>query len=988
MHNEWTDKGFGSRFHRFQNLMKSRIQDILLVSSPYDLFVFEEDGRLYESIRNEYQLLNLSHAPDITRIDSGEKALKMIKEDDRFDLIITTLHITDMHPNQFARMVRKEGISAPIVLLSFDNRELREMVSTEEKSDFDGVFIWQGDFRLIIAIIKYLEDKLNVDNDTKTVGVQSIILIEDNIMFYSSFLPIIYTELLKQSQRLISEGINITHKFLRMRARPKILLCSDYETAWRYFQNYKKYILGVISDVEFHRNGKDDTSAGLEFARNVKAEFPDIPVLLQSNLPDYREKAQQVANLFLLKDSPTLLADVRKFIMDFFGFGDFIFRTQEGKEVGRASNLKSLEEVLKTVPGHSIKYHAERNHFSNWLKARTEFDLAHSLRPKKVSEFESIEHLRNMLVSTLHEYQINRQRGFILDFSKETFDPLSSFARIGVGSLGGKARGLGFINIIINNYNIREKFDDVLVSVPAAIVLATDIFDQFIEENKLKNFALKCQNDEEITKKFLDAEFFSEEVVKKLRDFLEIMPVPLAVRSSSILEDSQFQPFAGVYETYMLPNNHPDINVKLKALIDTIKRVYASTYYKDAKDYINITSYRLEEEKMAVIVQKLSGSIHGNRFYPDFAGVCKSYNFYPVYPQTSGDGIVSVALGLGRTVVEGGRTVRFAPKYPNHLPQFTTIDYILKNNQYEFYALDLEAGTETLSGTHDMLVKKFKLSDAEFDGTLNYLGSTYSAENNAIYDGLSRNGTRLVTFAPVLKNKIFPLPEITQLLLDISSWGLGAPVEMEFAVNLSVPPGRKKEFSVLQLRPLVLRREVDEVDLSDIDKNQLISRSSKVLGNGTIEDICDIVYVDINKYERDKSREVAKEVSYFNHKLLSDKIPYLLIGVGRWGTLDPWLGIPVTWEQICGARTIVETSFKDFDVTLSQGSHFFQNLTSFMIGYFTVDSRNDSDFIDWEWLRNHTADEETNYVKHIKLNKPLKVKMNGHQNKGVIIKPE
>lgn len=984
----WVEHGYGTRFQGFQNLMRYRVRDILLVSSLYDSYLFEEDGRLYELIRNEYQGLNLSHSPELTRVSSGKDAIALAQEENRFDVIITTLHIEDMHAVKFAKSVREAGLKTPLVLLAYDNRELTELFAHHDTSVFDRVFIWQGDFRIIIAIIKYLEDRLNVDHDTRIVGVQSIILIEDNVHFYSSYLPLIYTEALKQSQRLISEGINLSHKFLRMRARPKILLCTTYEEAWEYYEKYEEYILGVISDIDFLHGGRQDSQAGIEFASNVKARHPDIPVLLQSNLQENEEKARLVGASFVLKDSPMLLNELRQFMFQYFSFGDFVFRTSGGGEVGRAQDLKTLEEQLHVVPEESIRYHAERNHFSNWLKARTEFWLAHRLRPRKVSDYPSVAALRADLISSLHEYRLLRQRGIITDFRKETFDAMTSFARIGSGSLGGKARGLGFVNILINNYNVRERFDGVQIFVPPAVVIATDVFDQFLDENQLRTYALNATDDTEITRRFLEARKFPEDILGELAAFLDIIAEPLAVRSSSLLEDSQYHPFAGVYETYMIPNNNPDPLIRLKELLNTIKRVYASTFYRSAKDYIRVTSYRLEEEKMAVIIQKMVGGPHNNKFYPDFSGVGKSHNFYPVPPQTSEDGIVSAALGLGKIVVDGGNVLRFCPKYPLHLQQLSTVEDTLRNNQNEFYALALHEHENAIVVTHDMLVKKFDLQIAEVDGTLHNVGSTYSHENNAISDGISRSGHRLVTFAPVLKGKLFPLAEILELLLDMGSWGMGAPVEIEFAVNLFVPPGKPREFGLLQMRPLVISREVEELNVEEVDPAGLLCQSQQVLGNGIITGIHDIVAVDIHRYDRSKGRQVAVEVSRLNSTLVSENKPYLLIGVGRWGTLDPWLGVPVTWEQISGARAIVEANMKDFDVAPSQGSHFFQNLTSFMVGYFTVNAKTDQGFIDWDWLLRQKAVEELEFTRHIHCERSITIKMNGRKNKGIILKPE
>jgi len=982
------EHGYGTRFQGFQNLMRYRIRDILLVSSLYDLYVFEEDGRLYELIRHEYQGLNLSHSPEITRVSSGQEALNLAREENRFELIITTQHIEDMHAAKLAELVRSSGLNIPVVLLAYDNRELVELLSHTDTSAFERIFIWTGNFRIIIAIIKHLEDKLNVDHDTRMVGVQSIILIEDNVRFYSSFLPILYNEILKQSQRLISEGINLSHKFLRMRARPKILLCSTYEEAWDYYKKYEDYILGVISDIDFMRNGRQDPEAGIEFARNVRTGHRDISILLQSNNPANREKASEIGVSFILKDSPTLLQDVRKFTVNNFGFGDFLFRDPNGVEVGRATDLITLEKELQVVPEESIRYHAERNHFSNWLKARTEFWLAHQLRPRKVSDFPSVEELRNNLVSSLREYRKLRQKGIITDFKKESFDPSSGFARIGGGSLGGKARGLSFVNTLINNYRITTQFENIMISVPPGVVIGTDVFDIFLDENNLRNIALNCDDDLEITRRFVEADKFPEEILADLAAFLDLIREPLAVRSSSLLEDSQYHPFAGVYETYMLPNNHDNSLIRLNDLLSALKRVYASTFYQSTKAYIKVTSYRLEEEKMAVIVQKMVGSRHNHLFYPDFSGVAKSYNFYPVPPQKSSDGIVAVALGLGKTVVDGGSTIRFSPPFPNHMPQFSSIKEILRNNQHKYYALDLEADSSHIIDTHDHLVKQYSLDRAEQDGTLTYVGSTYSHDNQAIYDGISRPGARIVSFAPILKHKIFPLPQILELLLEMGSWGMGTPIEIEFAVNMSVPSLQPRQFVLLQMRPLVLMREIEELKIEESDSARILCESPNVMGHGIIENVFDLVYVDYHKFSRKNSKDVAREINLLNHKLLSENRPYLLIGVGRWGTLDPWLGIPVNWDQISGACTIVESSFKDFMVAPSQGSHFFQNLTSFMIGYFTVNAFKKMGFIDWDWLTAQKPLIARTYTNLLRFKKPLTIKMNGQQNKGIILKPE
>lgn len=976
---------FGQRIKRFQKLMRYKIRDILLVSSLYDNYLFEEDGRLYELIREEYQNLNLSHAPELTAVTTASEAIELMNNGkSAFDLIVTTLHIEDMHPINFVNKVRKLEIDTPIILLAYDNRERKEIQTHYDVSVFDRIFIWQGDYRLLIGIIKYIEDKFNVENDTRTGGVQCIIVVEDNVKFYSTYLPLIYKVILKQSQYLLSEGVNLTHKYLRMRARPKILLCTTYEEAWEYYEKYHEYTLGVITDINFKREGIRDPEAGIKFAMEVRKMHHDIPILLQSSNPEYEARAKEIEVGFLLKGSPRLLHDLRNFILENFGFGDFIFRLPDGSEVSRASNLRQLEEQLATVPDESLIFHSERNDFSRWLKARTEFWLADRLRPRKLSDFPTNDALRQNLIDSLVLYQQLRTRGIVTDFNKVTFDPNNSFARVGGGSLGGKARGLGFINTLINNYELHNRYPGIQISVPSAIVIATDVFDQFIEDNKLFNFALNENDDNLISKTFREASIFPEDILNKLREFLEIINEPLAVRSSSLLEDSQFQPFAGVYKTFMIPNNDPDPEIRLDELLTAIKSVYASQFLSSAKDYMKATSYRLEEEKMAVIVQRLIGSKHQSRFYPDFAGVAKSYNFYPVPPQKSQDGIAFVALGLGQTVVEGGETVRFCPKFPRHLLQFFSTKETIRNAQQSFYALDLKTKIVSIEQDPEIFVKQYDLSAAEKDQTLNYVGSTYSPENDAVYDGISRAGKRVVTFSPILKHKVFPLADILDLLLELGTWGMGTYVEIEFAVNMNVSP---KEFAFLQMRPLVISREVEILKLEEYPKENLICRSSQVLGNGSFHGIYDLIVVDINKFDRGKSSEVAYEISQFNKKLLKRQRPYILIGVGRWGSFDHWLGIPVTWDQISGACTIVESGFKDFNVTPSQGSHFFQNITSFRVGYFTVNSTDKSAFIDWEWMLSQEAVEEFNFARHLEFKEPISVKINGHQNQGIILKP-
>ncbi len=976
-----------NRFIAFHELMRYRIRDILMVSSLYDSFVLGEEGGLYELLLNEYMGLNLSHPPDIRRVSSGREAFDFIRDDGRYDLILTTLHLEDMHVLEFARQVREAGITKPLVLLTYDSRELRDLTTHHDISDFNQVFMWQGNFRILLAIIKCIEDLANVERDTRLVGVQSIILIEDNVKFYSSYLPIIYTQLMKHSQNVIEEGINLAHKMLRMRARPKILLCENYEDAWKYFETYHETILGVISDISFPKGGVSDPQAGIEFAKNVKKSYLDIPILLQSNDPDMEAVAHKVGASFLQKNSPRLLHEVREFMKRYFSFDDFVFRLPDGTEVDRAHDLGELAQKIGTIPDASLIYHAKRNHFSNWLKARTEFYLAHMLRPQKVSDYPSVDKLRESLVSSIRSYHVALHRGIIADFDSKIFDPDSDFAHLGSGSLGGKGRGLAFMDTLLNISGLQKEFKGISISVPPTIILETDVFDDFMEHDDLGDFALSSSDDAEIARRFLEAPL-PEQAVGWLRALLKMMRYPLAVRSSSLFEDSQYQPFAGVYETCMVPNNHADPEVRLKYLMAAIKRVYASTYFRHAKGYFKATPYRLEEEKMAVLIQKLVGCRHGNRFYPDFSGVARSHNFYPIKPMKPEDGIVSAALGLGAMVVEGGLTLRFSPKYPKRQVQFSSMEDVIHFSQREFYALELPPGDAEYDPLRPPPLLRLGLDVAEEDNVLGAMGSTYSAENNVIYDGISRQGLRIISFAPILKHNYFPLPEIISRILELGRTGMSTPVEIEFSVNLSVPPGQPREFRLLQLRPMVLRQEREELTLNDIPDDQLICRSDQVLGNGHLENIHDIVMVDVDRFDRSQTVDIAREVAMFNLELSEQALPYLLIGIGRWGSADPWLGIPVAWDEISEARTIVETGFEDMKVAPSQGTHFFQNLNAFQIGYFTVNSEKGGQFINWDWLRHQKALKKRAHTRHLRFKEPLTIKMDGRNGQGIIIKPQ
>ena len=976
-----------SPFQAFQKLMPYRVQDILLVSSLYDSFTLQEDGRLNELILGEFLELSLHQMPSLTHVSIAAEALRLVTTERRFNLIITAPDPGDMDATQLAREVKRAALDVPVVLLAFDNNERKSFMATHDLTDIERIFLWQGNARILVAIVNQLEDARNVAHDTAAAGVPVILVVEDNVRYYSSFLPVIYTELISQSQRLISEGVNLSHKLVRMRARPKILLATTFEEAWRLFSSYRQFLLGLISDVEFPRDGVTTPEAGFELARRVRAAAPDLPILLQSSREHFAPRAHEVGAAFLRKYSDTLLADLRRYMVEYFAFGDFVFRLPNGAEVDRASDLKTLEDKLRTVPAESIAFHGERNHFSNWFTARTEFALARKLKPRKVSDFPTLEHLRHDLIESIAEYRREQSETLVADFNPHTFDArVAFFARIGGGSLGGKARGLAFVRYLLNYHHLGQRLPGCRVVVPSAAVLATDCFDRFLAENGLLDFARASRDEQEIQQRCQLASL-PQDVVQFLVAFLDGAHWPLAVRSSSLLEDSQYQPFTGVYDTFMLPNNQLSLAERLDQLMAAIKRVYASTFSNHAKAYLHATPYRLEEEKMAIVLQRVVGASHANRFYPEFSGVARSYNFYPVPPLNPEDGVASVALGLGRTVVEGERCLSFCPRYPQHIPQFSSVEDTLANSQREFWALELNSREASVPPEAAMRETRFSLDVAERDGTLNALGSTYVPENNAISDGLSRSGVRLVTFAPVLKHHVFPLADALSLLLDVGARGMNRPAEIEFAVRLSRDASRPHEFGVLQMRPMVLSREGEALDAEEPRTDRLLCQSASVLGNGRVDDLRDLVVVDFHRFDRAQSRVPAAEVARFNAELGAEGRPYLLIGVGRWGSNDPWLGIPVTWDQISGARVIVESGFRDYRVTPSQGSHFFQNLTSFEIGYFTVNEGAGEGFVRWDWISEQPARQELHFVRHLRFREPMVVKMNGRKHEGIVYKP-
>jgi CheY-like chemotaxis protein len=986
-------QGFQNRFNQFQNLMRFRVENVLLVASVYESFILEENGQFYERVTSDFNDLNLSEAPLITRVSNGNEALRIIRTERPPDLIITSLNLGDMDAFQFAKEVNGIYLDIPMVPLLFDASELKTFTDRAHEFDFEKPFIWQGSFRVLLAIISYIEDKTNVAEDTRTIGVQSILVIEDNVIYYSSLLPSIFVEVFNHSHSLASEGINSAHKLLRNRARPKVLFCTTAEEAGAYLDKYAPQLMGVISDIEFPRHGLVNKRAGIEIVQEIKRRGLDIPIMLQSDRSEMEKEAESLGASFMLKSSPTLFHDLQTFMKKSFSFGDFIFRLPSGEEIGRARNMQSFEQEILKIPEESLIYHANHNHFSKWLIARTEFLLAHTLRPRKLDDYQSVDAMRQDIIAVIRGYRQARTRSTIADFNARHFDSGSSFARVGSGSMGGKARGLAFINHLLNHFKIRNCFAEFEIAIPVTLVVGTGVFDQFIDMNQLRDFAIDPNPDSEIVQRFLEARF-PENIQTDLAAFLDLVESPLAVRSSSLLEDSKLHPFAGIYHTFMLSNNHPDKRVRFEQLIEAVKRVYASTFLANAKAYMNATSYRLEEEKMAVVIQKIVGTRHESRYYPDFSGVARSHNFYPRPPMEAMDGIVAVGLGMGEQVVTGGTAIRFCPKFPQHGLQYSNVKEVLDTSQKEFYAIDLanelpDDGKAATAECNEDFGKlgRYTLADAEQDRTLNYLASTYSHEDDSISDGISRTGARLITFAPLLKDQEFRLSEVIELTLEMGKWGMSSPVEVEFAVNLSRDPSLPKEFNILQIRPLVQSREIEELNIENGKRDDMLCKSAQVLGNGLKSSIFDVLFVHPERFNRAHTKEAAQELAVFNYSLAAQKRSFIVFGMGRWGSADPWLGIPILWQNISGAAVMVEGAFSDMEVEPSQGTHFFQNLTSFQVGYFSVTKRDVQAFIDWDWLVSQPPMEEKKFVTHLQFREPLLVKINGHIGAGVIYKP-
>lgn len=973
----------------FADLMTHRIYNVLMISSRYDAFIVEEDGRIEEQLFNEYASLNLRYPPRFTQVYTEAEALEELKQRD-FELVIAMSDSDGKDIFDVARRIKASYSDVSIVVLTPFSREVTLRIDKEDLSSIDYVFSWLGNTDLLLAIIKLLEDRMNVAEDVDSVGVQILLFVEDSIHFSSSILPYLYKFIFHQSRSFMTEALNAHQQMLRMRGRPKILMARTYEEAWQIYNEFKNNTLGVVSDVRFPHNGKNDKRAGIDLCAQIRANDEFVPYILLSSEADNAIEAERLHVSFIDKNSKTLAQKLRKHLLDSFGFGDFIFRNpQTGEEIARARNLKDLQNLIFTLPDETLVYHLSQNHVSKWLYSRAMFPLAEFLRDISFKDFNNIPDARQTIFNAIVQYRKIKNQGVVAVFERDRFDKYSNFARLGAGSMGGKARGLAFLNALIKRNSTLEYFEEneVQVALPKTVVLCTDIFDEFMEYNNLYPIALSDIPNEEILKHFLAADFpecYNEDFTALFKAFGK----PIAVRSSSLLEDSYYQPFAGIYSTYMIPYDEQNTVNMLKMLTDAIKAVYASVFYRDSKAYMRATSNVIDSEKMAIVLQEVVGENHNNRYYPSFSGVARSINFYPLGAEKPEDGVVNVALGLGKYVVDGGKSLRFSPKYPENVLQLSSLPIALKETQTTYNALDTSTLTFTATTDDSANILALNLNEAEKDGSLEGLVSTYDPNDQIIRDGLYESGRKLVTFAGILKYHMFPLSSILQTALEVGQREMGHPVEIEFAVKLKSAEQKISTFHLLQIRPIVENSEVIVENLEIIPNEKTIIKSQRILGNGIINDVYDFVYIKPEAFDPSQSREMVTEVDELNAQMQSEGRYYVLTGPGRWGSSDPWLGVPVKWSQISNARTIIEAGLENYRVDPSQGTHFFHNLTSLQVGYFTINPYMDDGFYDLDFLKNQPTISEGKYLRHVRFKKPIIIKMDGKKSIGVILKPK
>ena len=966
---------------QFVNLMTKRIFNVLLVANPYDAFMLEDDGRIDEKIFIEYMNLSLRYPPRFTQVSTEEDAWKQLGNT-MFDLVICMPGSDNSDTFDIARQIKEKYPHIPLVVLTPFSHGIKERMEHEDLSIFEYVFCWLGNTDLLVSIIKLIEDKMNLEHDIKEVGVQMILLVEDSIRFYSSVLPDLYKFVLRQSQEFATEALNEHQRTLRMRGRPKIVLARSYEEAMNLYNRYQHNMLGIISDARFPREGQIDPKAGIRFLTEVRSRDPFIPLILQSAEVTNKNFAESCGAQFIDKNSKKMNIDLREAVSENFGFGDFIFRNPNTmEEVVRVHNLKELQNVIFSISAESLLYHITRNHISRWLYSRAIFPVAEFLKQISWKDLQDIDAHRQIIFEAIVKYRKMKNQGVVAVFERDRFDRYSNFARIGDGSLGGKGRGLAFIDNMVKRHAEFEEFENASVVIPKTVVLCTDIFDEFMDMNQLYQVALSDADDETILRAFLRAKL-PDRLVEDFFAFFDVVKSPIAIRSSSLLEDSHYQPFAGIYSTYMIPYL-TDKYEMLRMLSDSIKGVYASVYYKDSKAYMQATSNVIDQEKMAVILQEVVGTQYGDRFYPSISGVARSINYYPINDELAEEGTVSLALGLGKYIVDGGLTLRVCPYHPDKVLQTSEMEMALRETQTRFYALDLKNLGQNFSLDDGFNLLKLPVKEAENDGALTYIASTYDPYDMVIRDGIYPGGRKVITFANILQHDVFPLARILQLAQKYGQGEMRRPVEIEFAVNLDAKE-KRGVFYLLQIRPMVdMKADLNE-DLNTIPEDQLLLKSVNSLGQGIMDDIQDVIYVKTDGYSASNNQLIAYDIEKLNKRFLDEGKHYILVGPGRWGSSDTWLGIPVKWPNISAARVIVEAGLTNYRVDPSQGTHFFQNLTSFGVGYFTINAYMNDGLYNQELLNSMPAVEETKFLRWVHFDKPLTVKMDGKKKIGVV----
>lgn len=966
----------------FVNLMMRRIYNVLIVANPYDAFMLEDDGRVEEKIYNEYVELGLRYPPTFTQVSTTEEAREVLRTM-HIDLVICMPGNADNDAFSVARDIKAEFPHMHCIVLTPFSHGITKRMENEDLSIFDYVFCWLGNTNLILSIIKLIEDKMNLEHDINEGGVQMILLVEDSIRFYSSILPNLYNYILAQSKRFATEALNRHSATLRMRGRPKVVLARNYEEAMALYERYSDNMLGVISDVRFPIHGEKDSEAGLKLMREIRQNDPYLPLILESSESENRAKAEAEGFRFVDKNSKKMSLDLRKILEEHFGFGDFIFRDPKTKaEIMRIHSLKELQDNIFKIPDDSMLYHISRNHMSRWLSARAIFPVSMFLKTVTWERLKDITAHREIIFDAIVQYRHMKNIGVVAVFDRMKFDAYSHFARIGEGSLGGKGRGLAFLDNIIKMHPEFNSLEGAKVQIPRTVVLCTDVFDQFMEQNNLYQIALSDASDDDILRHFLRAQL-PDSLIADFFTFFEAVKSPIAIRSSSLLEDAHYQPFAGIYSTYMIPYLD-DKYAMLEMLACAIKGVYASVYYRDSKAYMAATSNVIDQEKMAVILQEVVGKQYDGRYYPNISGVLRSLNYYPIGDERAEDGIASLALGLGKYIVDGGQTLRVSPYHPHQVLQTSELETALRETQTRFYALDTRHVGNDFKVDDGFNILNLKVKEAERDNSLNFIASTYDPYDQVIRDGLYEGGRKVISFAGVLQQNVFPLPELLQMSMRYGAEAMRRPVEIEFACNLNAD--RTGSLYLLQIRPIVDQKQMLDEDLAAIPDADCLLRSHNSLGHGVTEDVTDVVYVKTDdRFSAADNPTIAREIEKLNKEYLDRGTNYVLVGPGRWGSSDSWLGIPVKWPHISAARVIVEVALKNYRVDPSQGTHFFQNLTSFGVGYFTIDENRNDGCFHKSTLDAMPAVEETEHVRVVRFEKGLRIMMDGKKGEGVVV---